>query len=89
MYNAQGLCLAQGSPWHSSVLSLALELDIKLHVRTYVRSLLTRIDIAKIYAVVVVLFLFNHPDIKHTIATSGVRKVRFKARFESKEPVTN
>ena len=85
MYNAQGLCLAQGSPWHSSVLSLA----IKLHVRTYVRSLLTRIDIAKIYAVVVVLFLFNHPDIKRTIATSGVRKVRFKARFESKEPVTN
>ena len=85
MYNAQGLCLAQGSPWHSSVLSLAN----KLHVRTYVRSLLTRIDIAKIYAVVVVLFLFNHPDIKHTIATSGVRKVRFKARFESKEPVTN
>ena len=83
MYNAQGLCLAQGSPWHSSVL------DIKLHVRTYVRSLLTRIDIAKIYAVVVVLFLFNHPDIKHTIATSGVRKVRFKVRFESKELVTN
>ena len=57
MYNAQGLCLAQGSPWHSSVLSLA----IKLNVRTYVRSLLNRIDIAKIYAVVVVV-LFIKPS---------------------------